>query len=502
MRKILLVVFAWFACICAQAQTEIITATPEGTLYPTVLGSSQKTYLTTQGGFGAFSDNSGYRSSIVIDGDDMYIHNIIREYPGIDSWVKGHFVSADVVEFEFPQPVAVDPKSGNVLYAAMLKAVQTNSGIDLVADTEAPVLRLKSNEERSKFSQIMPETDNSTLSVYSGMIGLVDAKGSFKSYAEQNVSYTIWNELPLTPSPNLETQSYTASYLDSWNDSLKRFVKVGVDGEELWICGLCDALPDAWIKGSIQADGSVIFNTDQYLGVANDYLYFMCCAQKNGRDFSMTETMTMKAVEGGYEADGPILFNLGCSRVFLGIAVNELKLTVVATSDPIPVNPEFGDPEWSDSEGMGIADVLILPEDVNGQALDPENLYYRVFFDGELVALEYDEAGNPITELKYGKESDLILFAYDWHFILFLEPLKSIGVQSVYKVDGNEYCSEVVTFDFPQSSVSAPSVDSKQPVGVSYYSIDGAPLSAPAGICISKTTYSDGSVSVAKIMKR
>lgn len=495
--------FAWLVCMGAQAQSEIISNTPEGTLYPTVLGCSQKTYLTTQGGFGSFSENSGYRSSIVIDGDDMYIHNIIREYPGMDSWIKGHFVSSDVVEFDFPQPVAVDPNTGATLYVAMMKAEQSGSGIDLVADKEASSLKLKSDDNNNSFYQIIPEATDDALDSYAGMIGLVDAKGAFRSYGEQNVSYTIWNTLPMTPSENLETQSYTASYRDAWNDPVKRLVKVGVDGDDLWINGLCEALPDAWIKGNIQEDGNIVFDTDQYLGVANDYLYFMCCVQKNGtNNYSMVETMTMKAVEDGYEADGSITFNLGHSRVFLGIAVNDLKLSLLGSADPIPVNPEFGYPEWDDNEGIGVADVLILPEDVNGDALDPENLYYRVFFDGELVALEYDEAGNPVTEIKYGKESDLILFMYDWHFIIFLEPLKSIGVQSVYKVDDKEYCSEVVTYDFPTVSVQGLSDAGKEILGVSYYSLDGTLLSVPSGMCIRKVTYSDGSVSIYKIMKK
>lgn len=85
-------------------------------------------------------------------------------------------------------------------------------------------------------------------------------------------------------------------------------------------------------------------------------------------------------IGGLCEALPDAVFNLGHSRVFLGIAVNDLRLSLTGESDPIPVNPEFGEPEWDDNDGMGVADVLILPEDVNGQALDPENLYYRVFF--------------------------------------------------------------------------------------------------------------------------
>ena len=502
MKKIFNLLLIMMCAVCAHAQNSIISATPEGTLYPTVYGGSAKTYLVSQGGFGSFSDNYGYRSSIVIDGDDVYIHNVIREYPGLDSWVKGRFVSSDVVEFQFPQPVAMDSKTNEPIFAAMLKPERTPSGvISLVQDTESPCLRLRSNEARDSFTQIMPDASDSGLSSYSGMIGLVNAKGVFLSYAEQNVSYTIWSELPADPSKDLEVSTYTAAFTDSWNDSFKRLVKIGFDGEVAWIGGLCAELPDAWIKGAVQEDGSILIDTKQYLGVTNDYLCFMCCLQKEGsKDFSMASSVVLNPVEGGYKASAPMAFNLGFTRVFLGVAVQNLTLTMTTDSLPIPVSPVFGEPEWSDEDGMGIADVLILPEDVNGQALDPDNLYYRVYFDGELAALEYDGSGNPVTDLKYGQESDLIIFMYDWHFILFLEPLKSLGVQSVYKVDGQEYCSDIVTYDFPQSGVSG--LTDREVESISYWTLDGRPIDHPAGMCIRKVVYTDGTSTTSKIVKK
>ena len=503
MKKILLLISVWLVAMCAHASTEIISSTPSGTLYPVVYGSSERTYLGAQGGFGSFSDNSGYCSSIVIDGDDMYVHNVIREYPGMDSWIKGHFVSSDVVEFELPQPVAVDPNTGEVLYAAMMKGVMNDSEISLVPDTEAPCLRLSCNEARDTFSQIVPPATDDILGAYAGMIGLVDGKGTFRSYAEQDVSYLVWDKLPEVPAASLETESYTAVYSDNWNDSFKRLVRIGIDGDVAWICGLCEALPEAWIKGNVLDDGTILLDSKQYLGVANDYLYFMCGVRNSVTGASsIVSSVALKPVDGGYEASGPMVFNLGFDRIFLGIAVNDLKLSLTVASEPIPVNPEFGDPEWDDNDGMGVADVLILPENNDGEALDPDNLYYRVFFDGELVALEYDEEGNPVTELKYGQEYDLVIFAYDWHFIIFLEPLESIGVQSVYKVDGKEYCSDIVTYEFRSSAVSDISDELKDVVSESYYGMDGTPLADPVGMCIRKTVYSDGSSSVSKIMKK
>ncbi len=57
MKKILSYLLTLVAVLSAQAQTGIISSTPAGTLYPTVYGGSEKTYLLSQGGFGSFADN-------------------------------------------------------------------------------------------------------------------------------------------------------------------------------------------------------------------------------------------------------------------------------------------------------------------------------------------------------------------------------------------------------------------------------------------------------------
>ena len=500
MKKTLLMVCTMIMGMCAYAQNGIVTETPSGTLCPTVYGISQKTYLVAQGGFGSFTENAGYRTSMVIDGENVWLHNVIREYPGMDSWVKGRFTASDRVEFEFPQAVAIDPKSGETLYASMITGIKNGQEIQLVPDEAAPNLVL--GYDGSSYSQILPGTAAEGMSVYDGMIGLMNESGMFMSYAEQGVSYTVWDKTPEAPASDIATVSYTATYLDEWNDSHKGMVKIGIDGDTAWINGLCDELPDSWVKGHVGEDGSISLKGNQYLGIANEYFYFYFPARPNGPvNYSWIDETVLMPVNGGYEAMESMMINLGCTRPWFGHGIANLTLVPVVSGDPIPVNPEFGEPEWSSEEGMGVADVEILPEDINGQALDPANLYYRVYFDGELAAIAYDDSGEPIYDLKYGENYDFAFFEYNWHFIIFLEPLKSIGVQSVYKVVGNEYCSDIVTFDFPSDAVESITGE-KAPVATAYYNMSGVRISEPSGLCIRKVTYSDGSVSASKVIVR
>ena len=85
------------------------------------------------------------------------------------------------------------------------------------------------------------------------------------------------------------------------------------------------------------------------------------------------------------------------------------------------------------------------------------------------------------------------------YFILFLEPLQTIGVQSVYKDGGKEYTSEIITYTFENGGVGS-IVSNAEAVSTEYYNLTGARLNEPEGLCIRRTTYADGKVKAEKII--
>ncbi len=502
MKKTLLLLGALWLSLAANAQ--MITTVPDGDLHSTVYGTSAKTYLLAQGGFGSFSDNDGYRTSIVVDGNDIYVHNIVREYPGMDSWVKGTVVEDGIVEFAFPQQVAVDAYTGKALYVNMMAATVEDGSINLSPNAANPNLRME--WDGTTLTQIVPPCVEDFTSAYAGMIGLTDADGVFKSYAEQEVTYTIWEEIPQVPAEGLAVTDYTATYKDQWNDEFTALVRMATDGSTVWMNGLSRELPDAWVKGEIAEDGSLSFASGQYLGIANDYFYFFYGASSegisSGREYEWKDAAVFEATETGWKASDAIMINLGCTHPWFGNGVAGLVLTKMETGDPVPANPEWGEPEWDDNEGMGVGDFYIPTVDVNGQALDTSNLYYRLYFNGELADLGPDENGNSLTELEYGKAYDLVLYEYGWYFVIFFEPLESIGVQSVYKADGEEYLSDLVTYDFPGVGVDGVIADRSDVVRAEYYNMAGVRIAQPEGLCIRRTVYADGTVKSVKLNAR
>lgn len=101
---------------------EPITTQPEGTLYDMVQGSTELTYLVYNGYLGTTKSDVGYRTEIVVDGNDFYVHNILHYYETGDSWVKGTLGDDNVVEFAFPQTVFANPDNGVEISINMLEA--------------------------------------------------------------------------------------------------------------------------------------------------------------------------------------------------------------------------------------------------------------------------------------------------------------------------------------------------------------------------------------------
>ena len=307
----------------------------------------------------------------------------------------------------------------------MMKPVGTTGNISLVADTENP--RLRMSWDGTKLTQLITPTATPR---FDGMIGLANENGAFQSYGERDVTYTIWKETPSVPAEGLTATPYTATYNNEWNESFTTRVELGTDGETAWLKGLSSYLPEAWVKGKVNTDGSITFASEQYLGIYNDYFIFFYGAEDKstpaGKVYGWLDNATLTKTDNGWQAGSEMMMNLGKDHPWFGYGIANLKLTPIASLDPVPAAPEWGEPEWDENDGMGVGDFMIPSVDINGQALETDKLYYKLFFNGELA---------PGDELRqFGKDYDDIMYIGDgWYFALFLEPLNSIGVQSVYK---------------------------------------------------------------------
>ena len=88
--------------------------------------------------------------------------------------------------------------------------------------------------------------------------------------------YIPISETPLTPPEDMATEFY--HFTTAINDGMEwepysAVVRVGFDGEDMWMQGICNYLPKAWIKGHIDGN-TVTFPNSQLLGSYEVLLYF------------------------------------------------------------------------------------------------------------------------------------------------------------------------------------------------------------------------------------
>ena len=109
----------------------------------------------------------------------------------------------------------------------------------------------------------------------------------------ESVYYPI-SETPLTPPEGLVTEEYiltTANYVYEW-EPYTAVVKVGFDGDDMWLQGISEFLPDAWIKGTREGN-TVTFPNPQLLGSYEVLLYFKSANYNPGTGNTVQKDMVL-----------------------------------------------------------------------------------------------------------------------------------------------------------------------------------------------------------------
>lgn len=145
-----------------------------------------------------------------------------------------------------------------------------------------------------------------------------------------------------------------------------------------------------------------------------------------------------------------------------------------------------------------------MPEDTDGQALNINNLYYRVYFDGELQTFLPDDyfIDEPMTDIpaSYNNDFTFINLPEDGYtMVLFFRPLEKVGIQAVYKVDGVETVSGISEYTFVSDGCGDAEISRAEVVATDYFTLTGIRVENPSGLCIKRVTRADGSVEAHKV---
>ena len=263
-----------------------------------------------------------------------------------------------------------------------------------------------------------------------------------------------------------EVYSFTATaYFD--NVTVAKNVLVGFDGEDVYIQGISDGLPEAWMKGTIDGD-KVTIPAGQYIGKYSDYdLWTIGFIDGTGvSDYTMdfdeeTSALTnLKDVE--YFGTTSVK---GSSRnlydFFFGITIKKLTEKVATPATPSITTIAFN---YAGDE----VEFNVPAVDVDGDGLVTEKLSYKLYYDeGDGEAKEitfttdlYECLTEDMTVIPYGFIDATEEHPNGWDFYgssVYLNMEHStwtrVGIQSIYTGGGETKTSEIgwYTITFPQT---------------------------------------------------
>ncbi|MBP5501045.1 MAG: hypothetical protein J6Y05_10130 [Bacteroidales bacterium] len=492
--------------------------TPEGTAVDYGFSSYNYKYMKVEARFSE-------------DGTKVFFDNMFPEvYSNGDVWVQGN-ISTDGTRVTFPKDLYIgeltDVNEG-VTYSVL--------PIEILVDENYYVTGYEELVFVKDGDKIYIDDDLSNPSRFIGL-GAVNADGEidgFFSY-DQAIAYEpyvepVKPELVQLPEGAEPVQFLYTSYDEDLNEVVE-LKMVYVDGNDVYMSGLATDLDaDAWVKGT--KDGNTVtFPSGQYVGEVDFYgifsfeMYFVGLTSTGERDeygyllYNIADSYTLT-----YDPEKNVYTNSDLTT-FAGTLTDDYS--VWSTRCGFNIEPYAGDVPAvpSDPYDLSIDDYTadyeqyrlnytIDPVDVDGNFINPANLGYYIYLDGEQYTL------TPDVFVELTEDMDLIPYTFSdswdiYNYCCYIgeELFTTLGVQTVYTVDGETNYSNVVSVDMEGNVTTVPApqlnpdglnnVNVKKVTSVEIYDAQGRKLeAAQQGVNVVKMVAADGSVKTIKMYKK
>lgn len=472
------------------ATNDIITATPEGTLY--------KGYYRTGASFidlmGSIVNQAidGLYGQYVIapDNKTVYIYNPLNAYWS-NTWIKGEITKGDTIEVKLPQhmvhEVYVDGTQDGYLYKLKVGKV------DLDGDGQLDTTFLPDDDQTAKFVWRNDTIYFVNTMADSKVLGMCNAKGDWYGYGDYVHQAVKLNETPITPADASKATTYAMAYTQS-GQNYGIITKMLTEGNDVFVQGLCSNLPKAWVKGT-RKGSQVQFNSRQFLGldsITQSYLYFSASGKKptkynyDGEEYYFDEPCLRDSIVFTYDGEAHTLQSDSAFVINQGYhVINQLDTyetptfapwTEKALTPPVAANIAYS--PYDEQLGYGILNFEVPFFTENGELLDMSQLYYSIYLDNNVFTFspdEYTGFSTDVTEVPslYSDKQKLYYYAGVNSVYFTVTGFDKIGVQMIYKAGGEEHKSAI-------KYVSATSDDT-----------DGITTATTAGVPVLSTTYTD-----------
>ena len=284
--------------------------------------------------------------------------------------------------------------------------------------------------------------------------------------AEAEVEVPTLVEVP----EGLVTETWSFSATDHFdNVTVSRSVNVGFDGDDVYVQGISEVCPNAWVKGVVE-DGQITFPFGQYLGTYNGYdIWFLGW---NSSTVTVSDYVMEYDAEGGVMTNSSSVENLGINiyknRISGSLYESYQVVTIkkVIEKAATPATPSITTMGFTYSGDKVEFNVPAL--DVDGDGLVTSKLSYKLYYDeGDGEAKEmtfttdlYECLSEDMTVIPYGFVDVTEEHPNGWDFYtgaVYLNMDHSswtrVGIQSIYTGGDETNVSEIgwYTITWPQT---------------------------------------------------
>ena len=269
------------------------------------------TYNTSQGG-----NSIEEATSVAFDGNDVYIQGLAYYFP--DAWVKGTISGTTAT---FPCQYVGTDEYGDEYLAGY--ASSNLSSFSFIYDSENNTLTLN--------GLLIENNGNTSVSAWGYYSSLIVAKGE------------IVKPDPVVAPEGLETLdavfvAYACEDIDdegniTWADDMTQLeLKIGADGDVIYIQGLCTYLPEAWVIASFNEDGQLVIPTGQYFGAyeGND-IYLLGYGENGIEDI----VFTLDEENGYYTCDQFTILSSSASAIIWWEIYSSSIFAIIGDSEEI-----------------------------------------------------------------------------------------------------------------------------------------------------------------------
>lgn len=500
----------------------MIMSQPAGTLYHNYYGVNSG-YEVFFGNVMSTTIDGMAHDFVVADDGTVYIKNIMATLPS-RAWVKGK-KDGDVFTFTFPQKYYMEPgfdDEGNETtdstsyYLWRMKI--NEAGNSFIPDTESQDIRYVFRNDS------LIRIDNNSDGV---VLALATDEGEWVGYADFTSEWHKEKAQVEQPSASAAIENYrmdVGSKEDGTDDA--HVVKVAFDGDNFFIGNISGDNPSAWAKGKIDGD-KVVFDGMKYLGVdpvLGYHTYFAPSGKQKvtweDYDYTFDSIYFNKDIVFAYDrtantlkSETNFLVNAGKNVVYKVNEYEKPMLTPWKEEAGTPKDPSvFEFMPYESEYGYGCMQIHVNKESTDGKLLNPNKLFYNIYFDDALFTFYPDEYAALVDEITdvpidFTDNNDIVKKGTNRKIYYFLQGMTTVGVQEIYKDGDTTYKSNLVSYKVDErgnlTGISRDITTGSEDVkSVSYTDLAGRRISKPAhGIFLKTVKYADGSQKTVKYVR-